>query len=260
MARLLGGARIQRGPELAADPFPYQIAPPRIVRSRRFRLFALAGLAAYAAVLIATIPARLLLERAEEPRIWLAASGTIWNGEAALGQGHAVRWQWAPMASLATLSFATHVQVIGAGTELEGLASARPGAVVIKELNGTASASLITALVPRLPFVCDFPMRVNLERLAFGSTQPGASGEILGSAGTCSSRSGVVLGSAVVPPLVAEATTNVGGSTGWLAPRGNRSERLVTFTVTPNGKTSVTVSPTASALIPGIEALRTIAD
>ena len=255
MAQPLEGARIQRGPELAADPFPYQIAPPSVVRSRRFRLLALAGLAAYAAVLIATIPARLLLERAEEPRIWLAASGTIWNGEAALGQGHAVRWQWAPMASLGTLSFATHVQVVGAGTELEGLASLRPGAVVIKELNGTASASLITALVPRLPFVCDFPMRVNLDRVAVGGTEPGAAGEILGSSGTCSSRGGAVLGSSMVPPLVAEATSNVGGSTGWLALRGNRSERLVTFTVTPNGKTSVTVSPTASALIPGIEAL-----
>ena len=231
-----------------------------MVRSRRFRLFALTGLAAYVLALIATLPARLLLERADEPGIWLAVSGTVWSGEAALSQGHAVRWSWAPLASIANLSFATHLEVTGADTALEGVAAWRPGGVVITDLNGNASASLVSALAPSLPFVCDFPMRVNIDRLAFGGSAPGAAGEILGSAGSCASRNSTVAAAAPVPPLVAEATINVGGSNGWIAPRGNRTEKLISFAVTPSGDTSVTVSPTASALIPGIEAVRALAD
>lgn len=230
------------------------------MRGRRFRLFALAGLVAYVLALIATLPASLLLKRADEPGIWLAVSGTVWSGEAALAQGHAVRWNWAPMASLANLAYTTHLQVIGTDTELEGLMAWKPGAIVISDLNGNASASLLTAIAPNLPFLCDFPMRVNIDRIAFGGARPGAAGEIRSSSGSCSTRNSAVLASTPVPPLIGEATTNVGGSNGWLAPAGNRSEKLISFTATPNGKTSVTVSPTASALIPGIDAVSRLAE
>lgn len=231
-----------------------------MVRSRRFRLFALTGLVAYLLALIATLPARLLLERADKPGIWLAVSGTVWNGEAALSQGHAVRWQWAPLASLANLSFSTHLEVIGADTELKGIAAWRPSGIVITDLKGNASASLVSALAPTLPFVCDFSMQVNIDRLAFGGSAPGAAGEIMGSAGSCATRNSSIAASTAVPPLVGEATINVGGSNGWIAPRGNRSEKLVSFAVTPSGETSITVSPTASALVPGIEAVRALAE
>jgi hypothetical protein len=251
--------RSQADPEGGAEPFPYQIAPPSAVRSRRFRLFALTGLAAYLLALVATLPARLLLERADEPHIWLAVSGTVWNGEAALSHGHAVRWQWAPLASITNLGFSTHVQVIGADTELKGIAAWRPSGIVITDLKGNASATLISALAPTLPFLCDFPMRVNMDRIAFGGSAPGAAGEITGSAGSCSSRTSAVAASAPVPPLAAEATINVGGSTGWVAVRGNRSEKLLSFAVTPTGETSIDVSPSASAVIPGLEAVRALA-
>jgi hypothetical protein len=223
-------------------------------------LFFLTGIAAYALVLIATLPARLLLHRAEEPHIWLAVSGTVWAGEAALSQGHAIRWRWAPMASIANLAFSTHLEVVGADTQLKGIAAWRPSGIVIVDLTGNASASLISALAPALPFVCDFPMQVNIDRIAFGGSAPGAAGEIMGSPGSCTTRNSSVSASAAVPPLVAEGTINVGGSNGWIAARGNRSEKLLSFAVTPTGETSVTVSPTASALIPGIEAVRALAD
>lgn len=256
---------IEAGPTQADSkrrdgPFPYQIAPPSAVRSRRFRLFALMGLASYALALIATLPARLLLERADEPEIWLAVSGTVWSGEAALSQGHAVRWRWAPLASIANLSFSTHLEIIGANTALKGVAAWRPSGIVITGLNGNASASLVSALAPTLPFVCDFPMRVNIDRLAFGGSAPGAAGEVLGSAGSCGSRHSAFSTSTTVPPLIGQATTNVSGSNGWIAPRGNQTEKLISFAVTPSGQTSITVSPPASALMPGIEAVRALAD
>lgn len=260
MAQPMKAPRMPADPGPGADPFPFQIAPPRAVRSRRFRLFALAGLAAYLLALLATIPAGLLLKRAGEPSIWLAVSGTVWSGEAALSQGHAVRWEWAPMASLANLAYTTHVQVIGADTDLNGLVTWTPGAIVIENLTGNASASLVTAIAPTLPFLCDFPMRVNMDRIAFGGEQAGAAGEIRSSSGSCASRSAAVHASTPVPPLIAEATINVGGSNGWVARQADRSERLITFATTPSGETSVSVSPTASALIPGIDVIATLAN
>jgi hypothetical protein len=260
MAQPINLARSQADPENSADPFPYQIAPPSTVRSRRLRLFMLTGIAAYLLALLATLPARLLLDRADEPHIWLAVSGTVWNGEAALSQGHAVRWRWAPLASLTTISYSTHLQVIGADTELTGIAAWRPSGIVVTDLKGNASATLVSALAPTLPFLCDFPMRVNIDRLAFGGTAPGAAGEIMGSAGSCTARNSAVAASVAVPPLVAEATINVGGSNGWIAARGNRADKLISFAVTPSGATSITVSPSASMLIPGIEAVRALAE
>jgi hypothetical protein len=223
-------------------------------------LLFLTGIAVYALVLIATLPARLLLQRAEEPHIWLAVSGTVWAGEAALSQGHAIRWRWAPMASIANLAFSTHLEVVGADTQLKGVAAWRPSGIVIVDLTGNASASVISALAPTLPFVCDFPMRVNIDRVAFGGSAPGAAGEVVGSAGSCASRNSPVSTLTPVPPLVAEGTINISGSNGWVARRGYRSEKLISFAVTPSGETSITVSPAASAMIPGIEAVRALAD
>jgi hypothetical protein len=103
-------------------------------------------------------------------------------------------------------------------------------------------------------------MRVNINRLAFGGAARGADGRIAASGGSCAGRGGANAASAPVPPLIAEATINVGGSNGWVAPSGNRSEKLISFAVTPGGATSVTVSPVASALVPGIEAVRALAN
>lgn len=225
------------------------------MRRRRALLFALTGAVAYCLTLAAALPARLLLERSGDPDIWLAASDTVWQGEAALAQGHAVRWSWSPLATLANLAFTTDIEVLGADTDLKGTASWKPGAMVITDLRGDASGSLLTALAPKLPFLCDFPMRVEIDRIAFGGQQPGAAGEITTMPGNCTGR-GSTAASSPVPPLLAVATTNVGGSNGWVAPRANRSTKLISFTVMPNGATSVDVAPAGAAMFPGAEAVR----
>ena len=214
-------------------------------------LFTLTGIVAYLLTLAATLPARLLLDRAGSPDIWLAAAGTVWNGEAALAHGHAIRWRWAPLASIANLAFSTEIEVTGAGTNLKGAAAWRPSGLVVTDLNGDASASLLAALVPTLPFVCEFPMEVEMERIAFGGEAPGAAGSVRTFAGNCSARNNTVAASVPVPALVGEATINVGGSTGWVAPRMDRSVKLISFSVAPNGGASFEVSPAAAALFPG---------
>ena len=251
MADAIGAKAAAADPEVGAGPFSYQIAPPSAVRRRRAVLFTLTGLLVYVLTLIATLPARLLLDRAATPDIWLAASGTVWQGEAALAQGHSVRWAWAPLASLANLAFTTQLEVDGAGTEVTGLASWRPSGLEITNLKGNASATLLSALFPNLPFLCELPMELEFDRIALGGSRPGADGKVRTSSGSCAPRSGSVLSAVPVPPLVGEATISVGGSSGWVAPRGNRSAKLISFTVMPNGGTAFDVSPAGAALFPG---------
>ena len=242
--------------DAGASPFPYQIAPPSVVRRRRILLFTLTGILVYVLTLIATLPARLLLDRAATPDIWLAASGTVWSGEAALGQGHSVRWAWAPLASLANLAFTTDIEVDGAGTDLGGQASWRPGGLVVTSLRGNASATLLSAVFPNLPLLCELPMELEFERIALGGSRPGVDGKVRTSPGSCAPRSGSVGAAVPVPALVGEATISVGGSSGWVAPRLNRSAKLISFTVMPNGGTALEVSPAGTALFPGAATTR----
>ena len=258
MAQPTGAFPIQGDEEAGAGPFPYQIAPPSAVRSRRLYLFALTGLAAYLIALAATLPARLLLDRAGTPEIWLAAAGTVWNGEAALAEGHAVRWRWAPLASLANLAFTTDLEIDGPDTKLGGAAAWRPSGLVVTNLRGDASASLLGALAPDLPLLCDFAMRVEIDRIALGGQQPGISGEVRSSPGACAPRSSAAAASVPVPALLATGSINVAGSSGWVAPVANRRQRLVTFNVMPNGATSIEVSPAGAMLFPGTAATRVV--
>ena len=239
-----------------AGPFPYQIAPPSAVRRRRALLFTLTGLLVYLLTLIATLPARLLLDRAATPGIWLAASGTVWSGEAALAQGHSVRWAWAPLASLANLAFTTELTIDGAGTDLRGQASWRPSGLVVTDLKGNSSATLLSALFPNLPLFCELPMEIDLQRIALGGSRPGVDGRVRASPGSCAPRSGSVGMAVPVPALVGEATISVGGSSGWVAPRSNPSAKLISFTVMPNGGTAFDVSPAGAALFPGAATTR----
>ena len=123
-------------------------------------------------------------------------------------------------------------------------------------MKGDASATLLSALVPTLPFVCEMPMEVEMNRIALGGSAPGADGRIRTFVGSCSARNNTVAASVPVPALVGEATINVGGSTGWVAPRMDRSVKLISFSVAPNGGASVEVSPAAAALFPGAVSTR----
>lgn len=251
MAESTGAKAAAADPDVGTTPFSYQIAPPSAVRRRRVLLFTLTGVLVYFLTLIATLPARLLLDRAATPEIWLAASGTVWQGEAALAQGHSVRWAWAPLASLAKLAFTTQLEVEGAGTEVTGLASWRPGGLEITNLRGEASATLLSALFPDLPLLCELPMELDFERIALGGSRPGVDGKVRTRPGSCAPRSSTVAAAVPVPALVGEATISVGGSSGWVAPRVDRSAKLISFTVMPNGGTAFEVSPEGAALFPG---------
>lgn len=217
---------------------------------RRTLGWLLLTLAAYGIALVATLPARLLLGGEADSPV-LAVGGTVWSGEAALGEGHGVRWIWAPGASLLSLSFAAEWEMTGPDTALKGRASWRPSGTNLSDVEGRASGLLLSALAPRLPIRCDFPMEVRIGALNGRGQRKGADGRVESGAGNCGLRDAGGI-AAPVPPLVAVATTGVGGSTAYVAPRGEPGVRLLTAAVTPSGRLSVRLTPAGVALFPGL--------
>lgn len=222
------------------------------MRTRRALLFALLGLATYGIALFATAPARLI---AGEGAGVQSVSGTVWAGEAALAGGHSARWTWSPLASLFRFGFAADVRVEGPDTDVTADALIRPSSRELTNVRGAADGSLINALFPRFPFACDFTMRLALERLAVGGQQPGAQGTVRTTGGTCGLPGAPAGAGRALPPLVATSSINASGSTGWLAPQGERGRRLATWTATPDSALAVRLTPEGAALLPGGGAL-----
>ena len=239
----------QDASEVAAGPFAFQIAPPAAVRLRRALVLLLLGLVTYMLALLASLPARLILGDPSESAVLRAVGGTVWSGEAALDEGHGVRWTWAPGASLVNFAFTVDWEITGPDTSLKGQTSWRPSGMNFVDVEGQASGALLAALTPRLPFRCDFLMRVRIDALQLRGQQKGADGRIESSRCACALRDAPAI-AAAMPPLVGTATLNVGGSTGVVAPQGEPVARLITATVTPNGMLSVRLLPAGLALLP----------
>lgn len=251
MARVLlrRGSTTPAGGGAGADgPFAFPIAAPATVRTRRILLFGLLGLVTYGLSLAATAPARLLLG---EGGPFQTVSGTIWAGEAAMAEGHALRWTWSPLGTLFKLGLAADVRVDGPDTDLRGEALVRPGSWALTELEGAADGSLLRALFPSLPFSCGVSLRADVARLAAGGNAPGADGTLRTTAGACSLAGAAPGFGTELPALVATSSIDVSGSAGWLAPAGERGRRLVTWTMTPENRLSVQITPAGAALLPG---------
>ena len=249
MTQRISTGASRAAPEAVAGPFAFQIASPAAVRLRRTLWLLLLGLAAYALALIASLPARLILGDPSESAVWRAVGGTVWSGEAAMAEGHGVRWTWAPGASLLDLAFAVDWEITGPDTAVEGRASWRPSGLNLSRIEGQASGALLSALAPKLPFRCDFLMRVRIDALAARGQRKGADGRIESSRGNCALRDAPTIATPI-PPLVAVSAINVGGSSGWVVPQGEPSSRLITATMTPNGMVSVRLLPAGLALLP----------
>lgn len=235
----------------AEGPYPFEIASPARVRSRRALAFALLGLATYLIALLASLPARMVLGEGAESAVVRTVSGTIWSGEAALAEGHAARWTWSPLGSLVKLGFAADLAIEGPDTALAGELLWRPGTLRVTELKGNADGALVNALAPRLPFRCGFAMQVALERLTLRGQQAGAEGSVRTTGGECALKGAPSGFGAVIPPLAMQGASNAGGNAGWIAPQGNQGARWVNWAITPSGRLSAEVSPTGAAALPG---------
>ncbi len=116
------------------------------------------GIAAYAAFLLATVPARFAAAHVEVPGLAIRdAQGTVWRGSAradiATGAGavalERVRWRWRP-ARLAAgeLAFAVEADAPGLHAALE--AAWGPGGVRARAIRAEADAAALASVAPLL--------------------------------------------------------------------------------------------------------------
>ena len=241
-----------RKPQATVDgPFAFQVASPDAVTRRRVRLFALLGLGAYALSLIATLPAELLFEDAEEDALVGTVTGTVWSGEASMNGGHGLKWVWSPFASLGSFAFAIDFEMSGPDTALEGQARWRPNSFELRDVSGRSTGALLTALFPQLPLTCDFPMQVEVGKIIMGEGNAAVEGEVRSDRGLCLNRGGMT-GTSVMPPLLAQSASTVAGSTGSISVVSSVRERIASIKVTPNGELSIKALPRGAALMTGV--------
>jgi len=118
---------------------------------------AVLGIAAYAAFLAATVPARFVAQRLSVPgEIELSeAQGTLWNGRAraivaAAGPGatlDSVRWHFLP-ARIASLRLAFALDASGPGLDGHAELERGPGAFGARDVNARGDAAALAAFIP----------------------------------------------------------------------------------------------------------------
>ncbi|MHA6722512.1 hypothetical protein [Sphingomonas sp. RS2018] len=195
--------------------------------------------------MIATIPAGAIVDDGA----WRTGiSGTIWNGEVGLAGGSILAWEWAPLRSLTSLGFAVDWRATGTATNLGGRALIGPSSATIDAMSGSADGTLIRAIQPDLPFVCDFPMQAEFPRAKLGGSGQMVEGTLTTDAGTCAPKAG---GAPTAVPSLILLAEHVGTTSRMrLAPATMRRRTLMTITLSENGTVEVTMTPEGAAALP----------
>ncbi len=224
----------------AAGAFQFERLAVKVTRWRV--ILAGVGAATYGLGLVAMLPAEVVAPDDRD------AVGTVWDGEMALADGFAAGWRTQPLASLTHLSLAESLEVTGPMTALTGQALVRPGRVLLRDLDGVASARLISAVAPALPFACDADLRVTIGELALKGA-PAGSGTVRSSPGDCTPAGGGT--PSPLPGLTGTFSADAAATTLTLARAGSAAP-AVSARVTPAGKLNLTVEPGGVGLFPGI--------
>lgn len=206
------------------------------------------GFGAYAMGLLALLPAEVVTPAERD------AVGTVWDGQLAIPGGFAAGWTVQPLASIARFGLAQGVTVMGPQTALDGQAVLRPGSVRLRDVDGVASARLLTALAPGLPFNCDADMRVDIAEMAIGGA-PAGSGAIRSSAGTCVGSGG---GAATQLPALDGSVATDGEATSLTLNRQAGGQAVARARISPDGALALTVEPGGVGVLPGVTAPMTI--
>ncbi len=192
---------------MPAPPLPTSAPAGLPVAARSWRAspaaLVAAGVIAYALALVATLPARVVAPRGAD------VAGTVWHGALALADGSVARWDWSPVQSVGSGSFAADWTIDGPGTLLTGVARLRPfGATEFAGVSGRAAWSLLAANAPGLPPGCTIPLIVALDRVSAS----GSRGTIRSLPGSCPAPDGPPR---AVPRLVAAFDGAAGTVTPW---------------------------------------------
>lgn len=230
----------------AGGAFQFERLAVRVTRWRVV-LGCVAG-GAYLAGLAAMAPAEIVTPRSSNGE--RQAVGTVWKGERALPGGFAAGWSLKPFASLFSLAAVERITLRGPDTDASGEAVVRPGRVLVRDLEGTASMRLLNAAAPTMPFVCDPVARLDVGRLSLRGA-PEGEGAITTSPGRCALVGG---GSATPVPALAGAVTADAGSTSVTLRRDGSGEPVMQARVQADGGLTASIEAGGVGLIPGMTA------
>ncbi|MES2861621.1 MAG: hypothetical protein V4701_09115 [Pseudomonadota bacterium] len=202
------------------------------------------GAATYAVALIVMLPAEAAAPNDRD------AVGTVWDGQMALDGGFTAGWSLRPLDTIARFGLAQDVRVMGPATALDGKAMLRPGRVLVTGLDGVASARLLSAVAPGLPFTCDADLRVAIAELALKG-RPAGSGEVRGLPGDCTPTGG---GAPTPLPALTGTLTSEPDATVLTLARADTRAAVLTARVSPAGAVNLTVEPGGVGVFPGVNA------
>lgn len=197
--------------------------------------------------MIATIPASAVFKN----YAWRSGiSGTIWNGEVGIAGGSTARWQWAPLRSLVNLGFAADWRVTGPDTDLGGRVVAGFGGTVLDKVSGSATATLLQAIQPNLPFTCDITAQIEIERLVLGGSGRMMAARMESDPGTCRPRGA---GAPTQVPSLILTSQKTGNETRIrLAPATQRLKTLLNGTLAEDGALTISLTPEGAQALPFI--------
>lgn len=227
------------------DDSPHASDIARDGARRRLIRFVALGIGAYAVAMVATIPAGAVVERGA----WrTGVGGTIWNGEAGLAGGSRLEWRWAPLRSLVSLAFAVDWTANGDATNLGGRALIGPSSTTLDAMSGSADGTLLQAIQPDLPFVCDMAMQLDFPKAKLGGGGQMVEGRLLTEPGTCRPRAG---GAATAVPALILTAEHIGTTSRLtLAPATQRRRTLMTMALAEDGTIDITLTPEGAAALP----------
>ena len=237
---LIAGASTGPG-DTFATPDARDTARRRLIR------FALLGIASYAVAMIATIPAGAVFKNYS----WRSGiSGTIWNGEVGIAGGSTATWHFAPLRSLLSLGYAADWRLTGPDTDLGGRVVSGFGGTVLDKVSGSATASLLQAIQPNLPFTCDIVAQVEISRLVVGGSNRMMAAHMVSDPGSCRSR--IAGGATQLPSLVLTAEKTGKETRIRLAPATQRLKTLLNGTLDEDGTLTIVLTPEGADMMPFI--------
>ncbi len=230
----------------AAGAFQFERLTVKVTRWRV--VLACVAVGTYALGLIAMAPAEIIVPRSSNGE--RQAVGTVWAGERALPGGFAAAWAVQPFSSILNLSAAQRIGVRGPETALTGDTLLRPGRVLVRDLEGTASMRLINAVAPGLPFACSPVMRIDVPSLSLRGRPEGA-GAMNTTPGECAPAGG---GAATPIPALAGTVTADEGATTVTLTRAGSADAVMRARVQADGGLTASVEPGGVGLLPGVGA------
>lgn len=230
----------------AAGAFQFERLTVKVTRWRV--VLAGVGVGAYALGLIAMAPSEIIVAKSSNGE--RQAVGTVWAGERAMPGGFGARWVVMPFSSLLHLSGALRLGLRGPDTAATGQVLARPGRVLVRDLEGTASLRLLNAVAPGLPFACSSMLRLDVAALSLRGSPQGA-GTMTSGPADCAPTTG---GPATPIPGLNGAVSADGAATTVVFARADSAAEVMKARVQADGGLTASIEPGGVGLIPGVGA------